>query len=355
MFDHTNTTHASSDRSLPMVERNLPMVEQNLTMIEQNLPMVNKKVYSNRDYLESIEYRYVKNSAMRRFLNHVRDNDVNYVKKNHHMIGKKTLDESFMVACSSNHDTSVISYIVNKLKINIVHNDKDSSNGFTVACEYNQNLNVIRYLVNELKININHTSNFECNGFSYACWNNPNVNVIKYLVDELKLDITNKNADGSNAFNMACGSNPNPDVIKYLIDELKMDTQNTDNENIDGFSNACRMTPNFDVIRYLSEQTNIKQSLTSVNFGAFEIIIESLCDTNNYVRFSELLELGIQKYKNQRLCMTRLLNNINPLMLTKTIIKTYGMCDMFDNKFKYFVTKFNKLPISVKEYYMNAS
>jgi hypothetical protein len=190
------------------------------------------------------------------------------------------------------------------------------------------------------------------NGFMLACHNNSNLEVIKYLAVNLKMNTTHVGNNGSTGFIGACFNNPNLDIIKYLVIDLKTNIDHVDMHGNNGFSRACQHNPNLDVVRFLSEQTNITQTLTT-NFYRFRLIIINQRDTNNYIRFIELLESGINKdyFLKNELC--DLLNDINSLLLTASMIERFVIDDPFKLKFKKFVTHFNKLTVSVKIYYVS--
>jgi hypothetical protein len=220
----------------------------------------------------------------------------------------------------------------------------------------NHNLNVIKYLVDELKIDLKHTNYIGDNGFTIACKMNPNLNIIRYLVDELKMNVMHVNRNNDNGFIHACYDNPSLEIIRYLIEDLKMDINHEDNNVGNGFINACD-NPNPDIIRYLSENTNIEQRLDEYFFRDFKRIVKNQLNTNNYIRFIELIETGIKTYEyeneNDRSEMTDLFKNINSLMLKKSIINEFNINDPFDLKFKIFVTKFDVLTTSVKNHYVS--
>jgi hypothetical protein len=228
-------------------------------------------------------------------------------------------------ACFHNFDLEVIRYIVEELKLGTNNVASAGHSCFTLACFNNSNLDIIKYLVHELKINTDHTTSFNDNGFTIACQMGNGVGIIKYLVEELKVNINCTNKNGFNGFALAC----------YCDCEV---------EDMDP-KNSC-----FDLntIKYLNEHTNIKQSLKGVRHDVFKIILEHLVNTNNYARFMDLLDEGMQQYSKEFIC--DLVKPINPLMLTEVLVHMSGTQDPYTLRFNRFVKVFDVLPVSVKEH-----
>jgi hypothetical protein len=227
------------------------------------------------------------------------------------------------------------------------HND----NGFMYACRRNPNVNVIRYLVNELKMNIYQTNGWGDNGFTRACYENFKLDVIRYLSDELKIDVNHTNNFGDDGFTSACYKS-GLDVIRYLVDKHMMNVNRRNFAGDNGFNIACRCNDNMEIIKYLNEHTSSEQRIFGITFEQFAKIIMSQINTNRYARFLELLKTGIeiaQWSKDYR--MNVLLNKINPLMMSDTIIKNFGMINPFGLKFKTFIKLFDVLSTNVKDFY----
>jgi hypothetical protein len=181
--------------------------------------------------------------------------DVNHMDKNK--------NNCLTLACRGNTNLEIIKYLIENLKMNINHTTKYGNNCLTLACRENTNLEIIRYLIDNQKMNVNHMDNYGNNCLTLACWKNTNLEIIRYLIENQKMNINHVNENKNNCLTLACWNNTNLEIIRYLIENQKMDINQMDKNRDNCLTLACRKNTNLEIIRYLID--NQKMNINHVN------------------------------------------------------------------------------------------
>ena len=136
----------------------------------------------------------------------------------------------------------------------------------------------------------------------------------------------------------ACHHNPKLEVIRYLIEYQKMDVRCMADDGKTCLTLSFK-NKNIEIARYLIEKTNTMIKLSKVSpeiWGKLILLIR-----NNFDRFQCLLKKGIDIYaKND---VIKIIQNINPILLSPEIRKLFDIKNPFNGKFTNFIKYVDEL------------
>ena len=162
----------------------------------------------------------------------------------------------FSYFCSSEVEANklpIVSYFINKLKVNFNTINQAGNNPLIFACYYS-NIDIVTYLIENLNCDINIVNNNGEDIVLASCGGN--FNLLKYVLSKKKTDLTTLvSKTGKRPIHMAAMSKNDKNVIKYFIEDLNLDKNTVDENGYSALQFAC-IGGNIDIVKYLIEEQN---------------------------------------------------------------------------------------------------
>ena len=236
-----------------------------------------------------------------------------------------------LTMASSNSNINIIKYYVEEIKMDIHSINKIGYNCLQIACQHNTNLEIIKYMIEVCKVNTKYYTKDVPICLMLACGFS-NLEIIRYLIEECKIDTQYVTPFNTNYLMFACMHNKNLEIIKYLV-KIYINKIYDENNNGDNcLALACRYNSNIEIIKILSYYIDfLTVSFKNITCEKFEQIVLSY--TQDSMDINSILRKG---YEMDYQCLPKLIKDINPLILSKSIRLLFNIDNPFYMKFDNF-------------------